>query len=434
VSWSDRCAHIASDPGILSLVNSRQQRRRYVPTAATLAVTLAGLPRRALDPPVQRADPVRRNRLRGPQQRRSGALHRAEERQTRRGSGQAVQRLRGRTQERGRSGPALRRQHPRQIRLPGRKEAQAGRRVSHLLPGPCRQADLRRRAGLGARGRRTQTRPPRRPHAGGPASGGADIDGWAQQVDAFFRQTFFEVVPDVHAHIDAQERNYTRLYHGLLEVLANIEMEPLRLHVLATAGNGKTLVARHFFDQCVERGGRPLLLCFNRPLAERLIHLVADGGLVATWYRFCDRFLQSRGIQLDYDAMWGESGILDQCGEASRGTGTRGDAIGRLAPRHPDCRRRPRLRGGLVRGSPMAIATGIPMSMKLNSIANRTAVVTGLDSGTGHSRCESLPPGRPFLSRPRPPHPPASARDSPATNPSRPGRSESRAMPDRPAG
>jgi hypothetical protein len=67
-------------------------------------------------------------------------------------------------------------------------------------------------------------------------------------------------------------------------VLANIEMEPLRLHVLATAGNGKTLVARHFFDQCVERGGRPLLLCFNRPLAERLQHRVANGGMVATWY------------------------------------------------------------------------------------------------------------------------------------------------------
>jgi len=132
----------------------------------------------------------------------------------------------------------------------------------------------------------------------------AGTGGWAHQVHAFFRQTF-EVVPDVHAHIDAQERTYTRLSHGLLEVLSNIEMEPLRLHVLATAGNGKTLVARHFFDQCVERGDRPLLLCFNRPLAERLRHLVASGGRVATWYQFCDEFLKSRGIRLDYEAMWG---------------------------------------------------------------------------------------------------------------------------------
>ena len=137
-----------------------------------------------------------------------------------------------------------------------------------------------------------------------------DPGGWADKVDAFFRQTF-EVVPDIHAHIGAQEKHYTRLSHGLLEVLTNIEMAPLRLHVLATAGNGKTLVARHFFDQCLERGHRPLLLCFNRPLAERLKHLVAPGvspgvaraGMVETWYGFCDQFLKSRDIQLDFEAM-----------------------------------------------------------------------------------------------------------------------------------
>jgi hypothetical protein len=31
------------------------------------------------------------------------------------------------------------------------------------------------------------------------------MGGWAQRVHSFFRQTF-EVVPDVHAHIDAQEQ------------------------------------------------------------------------------------------------------------------------------------------------------------------------------------------------------------------------------------
>ncbi|NEV65089.1 NERD domain-containing protein/DEAD/DEAH box helicase [Thiorhodococcus minor] len=129
-----------------------------------------------------------------------------------------------------------------------------------------------------------------------------DMGEWAQQAQAFFRQTF-EVVPDVHAHIDAQDKNYARLSQGLLDILANIEMAPLRLRVLATAGNGKTLVARHFFDLCIEQGRRPLLLCFNRPLAERLARLVEPGGQVATWYGFCDTFLQSRGIQLDFATM-----------------------------------------------------------------------------------------------------------------------------------
>jgi len=129
-----------------------------------------------------------------------------------------------------------------------------------------------------------------------------DASGHATRVRDFFCQTF-EVVPDIHAHVDAQEKNFTRLSGGLVEVLDRIEMEPLRLRVLATAGNGKTLVANHFFDQALAAGKQPLLVCFNRPLAERLGHLSHAGGMVSTWYGFCDRFLQSRGIRLPFSTM-----------------------------------------------------------------------------------------------------------------------------------
>jgi hypothetical protein len=126
--------------------------------------------------------------------------------------------------------------------------------------------------------------------------------GQAQRVEAFFRQSF-DLVPDIHAHIGAQEKNFVRLSGGLVEVLDRLEMKPLRLRVLATAGNGKTLVAQHFFTKLAAGGRRPLLLCFNRPLAERLKHLSGPKGLVSTWYGFCDQFLQSRGVRLDFDAM-----------------------------------------------------------------------------------------------------------------------------------
>jgi hypothetical protein len=132
--------------------------------------------------------------------------------------------------------------------------------------------------------------------------GAAGSQGAAKRVEDFFCQTF-EVVPDVHAHIGAQEKNFVRLSGGLVEVLDNIEMAPLRLRVLATAGNGKTFVARHFFDKALAAGQRPLLLCYNRPLKERLKHLAHDGGLVETWYGFCDQFLRSRGTVLDFNAM-----------------------------------------------------------------------------------------------------------------------------------
>ncbi|MEA1053564.1 hypothetical protein U5801_27715, partial [Lamprobacter modestohalophilus] len=55
----------------------------------------------------------------------------------------------------------------------------------------------------------------------------------------------------------------------------------------------------------LQQGKRPLLLCFNRPLAERLRYLVKPGGWVDTWYGFCDHFLQTQGIQLDYASMSG---------------------------------------------------------------------------------------------------------------------------------
>ena len=124
----------------------------------------------------------------------------------------------------------------------------------------------------------------------------------AAEVEAFFCQTF-EVVPDVHAHISAQEKNFVRLSGGLVEILDNIEMDPLRLRLLATAGNGKTLVAQHFFDKALGAGGRPLLMCFNRPLKEKLKHLARSGGMVETWYGFCDQFLKSRGMPLDFSRM-----------------------------------------------------------------------------------------------------------------------------------
>jgi hypothetical protein len=126
--------------------------------------------------------------------------------------------------------------------------------------------------------------------------------GHAERVAAFLCQSF-DLVPDVHAHIGAQERHFVRQSGGLVDALDRIEMAPLRLRVLATAGNGKTFVARHYFDKWRADGRRPLLLCFNRPLAERLTHIVAPGGRVATWYGFCDRFLQARGVRLEFAKM-----------------------------------------------------------------------------------------------------------------------------------
>ena len=129
---------------------------------------------------------------------------------------------------------------------------------------------------------------------------GRDPDpNWTKLVEQFLGQSF-EVVADVHAHIDAADRSFTRLSGGLARTVADIDMFPYRLRVRGTAGCGKTIVAREAYRSAVDRGLRPLLVCFNRPLAERLKALVGEGGLVTTFHGLCDAFLKSCGYVLDY--------------------------------------------------------------------------------------------------------------------------------------
>ena len=45
---------------------------------------------------------------------------------------------------------------------------------------------------------------------------------------------------------------------------------------------------------------RVLLVCYNRPLAERIKARVGAQGYVNTWYGFCHAFLESRGHALDF--------------------------------------------------------------------------------------------------------------------------------------
>jgi len=124
----------------------------------------------------------------------------------------------------------------------------------------------------------------------------------AERVHQFFRQTF-DLVPDIHAHVSSQERNFTRLSTELVHLLQGLEMKPFRLRVNGTAGAGKTLVARQFFDQAVSRSRRPLFVCYNRPLAEKFRAGIAENGMVVTFHGLCSKFLAKRGHRFDWDEM-----------------------------------------------------------------------------------------------------------------------------------
>ncbi len=133
-------------------------------------------------------------------------------------------------------------------------------------------------------------------------------------LEDFFLQAF-DLVPDVHAHVAAQGKSFARLSGGLRDAVRNLEMSPFRLRVYGVAGCGKTLVARDFFERALDQGKRTLLLCFNRPLSERLRLGVRDGGQVTTWYGLCADLLARHGEKLDFQTMRGDPQFWDRVAE-----------------------------------------------------------------------------------------------------------------------
>lgn len=117
-------------------------------------------------------------------------------------------------------------------------------------------------------------------------------DNWADIVCAFFAQSF-HVVPDVSSYVDSQKQVYTHLVEGLSEAIAKIDFSPFRLRVIGSAGCGKSQLTLGYCSQKLARGRRPLLLCFNRPLADRLGSLAPEGTRVDTYYGFCKKTLEA---------------------------------------------------------------------------------------------------------------------------------------------
>ena len=140
-------------------------------------------------------------------------------------------------------------------------------------------------------------------------------DGWYQKVENFFYQTF-DLVPDIHTHIGSQEKRFVRQSGALADILINLKMEPFRLKISGAAGSGKSLFARRFLDREIADDRAVLLICFNRPLAERFIQSVGNAGTVNTFHGFCKEFLESVGQGVNFESTKTDSvfwqGVLEQ--------------------------------------------------------------------------------------------------------------------------
>jgi hypothetical protein len=121
----------------------------------------------------------------------------------------------------------------------------------------------------------------------------------ATRVDTFLRG-LIQLEPDVSALVGRAEALVTRVAGGLAHWARQIEIEPFRLRVVGTAGSGKTQLALKEFEATIEAGGRPLYVCFNRPLADHFAQIAPRGGVAATLHMLCDQFLRDHGIIPDF--------------------------------------------------------------------------------------------------------------------------------------
>jgi hypothetical protein len=116
-------------------------------------------------------------------------------------------------------------------------------------------------------------------------------------VERFLRDVI-ELQPDVSALVGQAQALITRVSGGLAHWARQLELNPHRLRVQATAGSGKTQLALAEHVDAIARGERVLHVCFNRPLADHFARIAPPGGEVMTFHGLCQQLLREAGQPL----------------------------------------------------------------------------------------------------------------------------------------
>jgi len=125
----------------------------------------------------------------------------------------------------------------------------------------------------------------------------------ATEVHRFLRGVL-QLETDVSALVGRARALVTRVSGGLAHWARQLEFTPHRLRVAGTAGSGKTQLALAEYRAALERGQRPLYVCYNRPLADHFAHIVGHlapaGGWVGSFHMLCDQRLRGQGVAPDF--------------------------------------------------------------------------------------------------------------------------------------
>ena len=121
----------------------------------------------------------------------------------------------------------------------------------------------------------------------------------AKQIHGFLTDSL-NLVPDSNAFVGQAQTLYTRLSGGLAEWARKIECVPFRLRIIGTAGSGKTQLALSVFRDSIAEGRRPLYVCYNRPLADHILQISPNGGMITTYHQLCDKIYRSQGFEPDF--------------------------------------------------------------------------------------------------------------------------------------
>lgn len=115
-----------------------------------------------------------------------------------------------------------------------------------------------------------------------------------------FLRDLIQLEADVSALMGHARNMVTRVSGGLSYWARQLDFSPYRLRVVGTAGSGKTQLALAEYRAAIASGKRPLYVCYNRPLADHIARIAPEGGVVATFYQFCDQRIRHAGETPDF--------------------------------------------------------------------------------------------------------------------------------------